>query len=189
MTRFWATDHLTPTLPEAPGHKAVALFEAIERGEIQALWVMATNPAVSLPDANRVRAALETCPLVIVSECMADTDLLPYADIVLPASSWSEKDGTVTNSERRISRQRGMLPPPGEARHDWWIVCEAARRLGFGEAFDYGHPGEIFAEHARLSGFENAPGSRATRRGRSTSRRWRGSTAPATTPWRRSSGR
>ncbi|RAH38434.1 nitrate reductase [Halomonas sp. SL1] len=158
VTRFWATEHLTPSLPEAPGHKAVALFEAIERGEIQALWVMATNPAVSLPDANRVRAALEKCPLVIVSECMADTDLLPYADIVLPASSWSEKDGTVTNSERRISRQRGMLPPPGEARHDWWIVCEAASRLGFGEAFDYSHPGEIFAEHARLSGFENAPG-------------------------------
>ncbi|MBB3141890.1 nitrate reductase [Halomonas organivorans] len=157
VTRFWTTETLVPSLPEAPGHKAVELFEAIERGEVQALWVMATNPAVSLPDANRVRAALEKCPLVIVSECMADTDLLPYADIVLPASSWSEKDGTVTNSERRISRQRGMLPPPGEARHDWWIVSAVARRLGYGEAFAYDHPAEIFAEHARLSGFENRP--------------------------------
>ncbi|PCF93826.1 nitrate reductase [Vreelandella nigrificans] len=155
VSRFWATDHLTPTLPDGPGYKAVELFEAIERGEVKALWVMATNPAVSLPDAARVRAALEKCPLVIVSECAAHTDLLPYADIVLPASGWSEKDGTVTNSERRISRQRGMLPPPGEARHDWWIICEVAKRLGFSEAFSYSHPWEIFDEHARLSGFEN----------------------------------
>ncbi|QOR38102.1 nitrate reductase [Billgrantia diversa] len=155
VTRFWATERRVPCLPDGPGHKAVALFEAIERGEVQALWIMATNPAVSLPRADRVRAALEKCPQVIVSECMADADLLAYADIVLPASSWSEKDGTVTNSERRISRQRGILPPPGEARHDWWIVCEVAKRLGFGEAFDYSHPSEIFDEHARLSGFEN----------------------------------
>ncbi|WP_431024068.1 molybdopterin-dependent oxidoreductase [Halomonas sp. H5] len=155
VTRFWATESLTPSLPEGPGHKAVELFEAIERGEVQALWIMATNPAVSLPRADRVRAALEKCPLVIVSECVADTDLLAYADIVLPASSWSEKNGTVTNSERRISRQRGLLPPPGEAKHDWWIITQVARRLGYGEAFDYAHPAEIFDEHARLSGFEN----------------------------------
>ncbi|MBD3896877.1 molybdopterin-dependent oxidoreductase [Halomonas sp. ML-15] len=163
VTRFWRTASLTPTLPEGPGHKAVELFSAIERGEVQALWVMATNPAVSLPDAARVRAALAKCPLVIVSECVTDTDLLAYADIVLPASSWSEKDGTVTNSERCISRQRGLLPPPGEARHDWWIMCEVAKRLGYGEAFAYEHPSEIFDEHARLSGFENAaeiPGAR-----------------------------
>ncbi|WP_417330346.1 molybdopterin-dependent oxidoreductase [Halomonas cupida] len=155
VTRFWSTPELTPTLPEAPGYKAVELFEAIERGEIRALWIMATNPLVSLPDANRVRAAIERCPLVIVSECMTDTALVEMADIVLPASGWSEKDGTVTNSERRISRQRGMLPPPGEARHDWWIISEVARRLGFGEAFDYSHPYQIFTEHAQLSGFEN----------------------------------
>ncbi|QJQ96173.1 MULTISPECIES: nitrate reductase [Halomonadaceae] len=156
VARFWSTESLAPSLPQGPGYKAVEIFEAIERGEIKALWVMATNPAVSLPDANRVRAALEKCPLVIVSECVADTDMLAYADIVLPASGWSEKDGTVTNSERRISRQRGMLPPPGEARHDWWIMSEVARRMGFGEAFGYTHPGEIFDEHARLSAFENA---------------------------------
>ena len=155
VTRFWATERLVPCLPEAPGLKAVALFEAIERGEVQAVWIMATNPGVSLPRADRVRAALEKCPLVIVSECMANADLLAYADIVLPASSWSEKDGTVTNSERCISRQRGILPPPGEAQHDWWALCQVARRLGFGEAFAYTHPCEIFDEHARLSGFEN----------------------------------
>ncbi|PMR72524.1 nitrate reductase [Billgrantia endophytica] len=159
VSRFWATETLEPDLPDGPGHKAVELFEAIERGEVQALWIMATNPVVSLPDANRVREALARCPLVIVSECMADTDLLPYADIVLPASGWSEKDGTVTNSERRISRQRGLLPPPGEARHDWWIITQVAREMGFGEAFAYEHPSEIFDEHARLSGFDNQSGS------------------------------
>ena len=156
VTRFWATGSLAPSLPEGPGYKAVELFEAIERGEIRAVWIMATNPGVSLPDANRMRRILAACPLVIVSDCMANADILQYADIVLPASSWSEKDGTVTNSERRISRQRGMLPPPGEARHDWWIISQVASRLGFGEAFDYTHPGDIFDEHARLSGFENA---------------------------------
>ncbi|WP_104205278.1 nitrate reductase [Billgrantia saliphila] len=164
VTRFWTTERRVPSLPDGPGHKAVDLFAAIERGEVQALWIMATNPAVSLPRADRVRAALAKCPLVIVSECMADADLLDYADIVLPASSWSEKDGTVTNSERRISRQRGILPPPGEARHDWWIMCEVAKRLGFGEAFDYAHPSEIFDEHARLSGFENDEGPGRSRR-------------------------
>ncbi|BBI75815.2 hypothetical protein HAALTHF_50510n [Vreelandella aquamarina] len=118
VSRFWTTQHLTPVLPDAPGYKAVELFDAIERGEISALWVMATNPAVSMPDGEKVRRALAKCPLVIVSECVANTDLLPFADIVLPASGWSEKDGTVTNSERRISRQRGMLPPlrRGQAR-------------------------------------------------------------------------
>ncbi|MDI5933677.1 nitrate reductase [Halomonas kalidii] len=163
VTRFWATESLIPSLPEGPGHKALELFEAIERGEVKAVWIMATNPAVSLPRADKVRAALEKCPLVIVSECVADTDLLPYADIVLPASGWSEKDGTVTNSERRISRQRGILPPPGEARHDWWIITQVARRLGFGEAFAYEHPGEIFDEHAQLSGFENQAGTDSAR--------------------------
>ncbi|MDV6319494.1 nitrate reductase [Chromohalobacter sp. HP20-39] len=151
VTEFWHAPHL----PDGPGLKAVELFEAIERDEIQALWIMATNPVVSLPDADRAKRALAKCPLVIVSECMADTDTLAYADIVLPASSWAEKDGTVTNSERRISRQRGMLPPPGEARHDWWIITQVARYLGYEEAFAYSHPRDIFVEHARLSGHAN----------------------------------
>ncbi|MBY5982668.1 nitrate reductase [Halomonas sp. DP5Y7-2] len=155
VARFWSTQTVTATLPEGPGYKAIELFEALERGEIQALWIIATNPLVSLPDSDRVRAAIARCPLVIVSECMEDTELVALADIVLPASGWSEKDGTVTNSERRISRQRGLLPPPGEARHDWWILCQVAARLGLGEAFAYTHPAEIFDEHARLSGLDN----------------------------------
>ncbi|MDH4573954.1 nitrate reductase [Salinicola acroporae] len=161
VTRFWQTASLVPTLPNEPGHKAVELFDAIERDEIRAIWIMATNPVVSMPDANRIKRILAACPLVIVSDCMANAEVLEVADIVLPASSWAEKDGTVTNSERRISRQRGLLPPPGEARHDWWIMSRVAAGLGFGEAFDYAHPADIFTEHARLSGFENSPDEQA----------------------------
>ncbi|MCE3026553.1 nitrate reductase [Salinicola sp. DM10] len=155
VTRFWRTPELTPRLPEGPGLKAVALFEAIERGEIQALWIMATNPVVSLPRADHIKRVLAACPLVIVSDCLANAEILEVADIVLPATGWSEKDGTVTNSERCISRQRGLLPPPGEARHDWWALSQVAARLGYADAFAYRHPAQIFAEHARLSGFEN----------------------------------
>jgi assimilatory nitrate reductase catalytic subunit len=151
VARFWHA----PNMARQEGLKAVDLFDAIERGEIKAVWIMATNPVVSLPDADRVRRALQQCELVIVSECMAATDTLALADIALPASTWGEKNGTVTNSERRISRQRGLIPPPGEARHDWWIICEVAKRLGHAAAFDYPTPAAIFREHAALSGFEN----------------------------------
>lgn len=151
VARFWQA----PNMARQEGYKAVDLFNAIERGEIKAVWIMATNPVVSLPEADRIRKALERCELVIVSECMAKTDTLELAHIALPATTWGEKDGTVTNSERRISRQRGVIPAPGEARHDWWIMSEVAKRLGFGPAFDYSVPADIFREHAALSGFEN----------------------------------
>ncbi|WP_193161557.1 nitrate reductase, partial [Microbulbifer hainanensis] len=149
--RFWQSDRVA----RQPGRKAVELFQAIERGDIKAVWIMATNPAVSMPDAERVARALRKCPLVVVSDCVADTDTARCADLLLPATTWSEKNGTVTNSERRISRQRGFLAAPGEARHDWQIVCDLAARLGYAEQFAYSHPVEIFREHAALSGFEN----------------------------------
>ncbi|MBV1786694.1 molybdopterin-dependent oxidoreductase [Marinobacterium sp. D7] len=151
VQRFWQA----PNMARSEGYKAVDLFDAIERGEIKAVWIMATNPVVSLPDADRVRRALEQCELVIVSECMAQTDTLELAHIALPATTWGEKSGTVTNSERRISRQRGVIPTPGEARNDWWIISEVAKRLGYADAFDYQTPAQIFREHAALSGFEN----------------------------------
>ncbi|EAR61869.1 nitrate reductase [Neptuniibacter caesariensis] len=149
--RFWDA----PNIAQANGLTAVNLFQAVEKGEIKAVWVMGTNPAVSLPNTNQVSRALEECPLVVVSDCMASTETIRYADICLPATGWSEKNGTVTNAERRISRQRGLLPPSGEAKHDWWIISEVAKRMGYAEAFDYQHPYQIFAEHAELSGFEN----------------------------------
>ncbi len=152
LRRFWNAPHMAT----APGLKAVELFEAVASGRIRALWIMATNPAVSLPEADRVRHALAHCPFVVVSDCVRRTDTTEHAHVLLPAAAWGEKDGSVTNSERRISRQRAFLPLPGEARPDWWIVSEVARRLGHGMAFDYRGPADIFREHARLSGFENA---------------------------------
>lgn len=152
VRRFWDA----PNLVTGPGHKAVDLFQAIETGEIRAVWIMATNPLVSLPDADRMRELLKRCDLVVVSEAMRSTDTSVTAHVLLPALAWGEKDGTVTNSERRISRQRPFLPAPGEARADWWAISQVACRLGFGGAFAYDGPDAIFREHAALSGFENA---------------------------------
>lgn len=154
VARFWGSGSVAP----APGLKAVDMFEAVERGDIRALWIMATNPAVSLPDADRFRAALARCELVIVSDCVRHTDTTAHAHILLPAAAWGEKSGTVTNSERCISRSRAFLAPPGEARPDWWIITQVARRLGFADRFPYRTPADVFREHARLSGFENDGG-------------------------------
>ncbi|MDD5035641.1 MAG: molybdopterin-dependent oxidoreductase [Methylococcaceae bacterium] len=151
LSEFWKAPHLA----RRPGLKAVELFQAVAEGRIKALWIMATNPVVSLPDVNAVRGALARCEFVAVSDCEDSTDLKPYAHLRLPALAWGEKEGTVTNSERRISRQRSFLPIPGEARADWWIITEVARRMGYGEAFGYGGVHEIFREHARLSAFAN----------------------------------
>ncbi|HAS0880286.1 molybdopterin-dependent oxidoreductase [Enterobacter roggenkampii] len=156
VARFWGTERLAQT----PGLMAVELFDAIARGEVKAVWIMGTNPAVSLPDSHAVCQALGRCPLVIVSEVMNDTDTSRFAHIRFPALAWGEKDGTVTNSERRISRQRAFLPAPGEAKPDWWIVAQVAKRLGHGDAFAWLHPHEIFCEHAALTAFEN-DGARA----------------------------
>ena len=108
-----------------------------------------------MPEADRVEQALRDCPFLVVSDVSRDTDTIRHAQVKLPAVSWGEKDGTVTNSERRISRQRAFLPAPGLARPDWWIIAEVAKRMGFAEAFAYRSPAEIFAEHAALSAFEN----------------------------------
>lgn len=152
VRRFWQA----PAIARRPGLKAVELFQAVADGKIKALWIMGTNPVVSLPDADAAREALRRCPLVIVSDAVADTDTVRLAHIKLPALTWGEKEGTVTNSERRISRQRTFLPPPGEAQPDWWAVTQVARRLGFDALFPYESPAAIFREHAALSGFENA---------------------------------
>jgi assimilatory nitrate reductase catalytic subunit len=150
--RFWGA----PRMARREGFKAVAMFEAVARGAIKALWIMGTNPAVSLPRADDARAALRKLELLVVSENVQSTDTTGAGvHVLLPAAAWGEKDGTVTNSERRISRQRAFAPPAGEARPDWWAVSEAAKRMGFGAAFDYSGPAAIFREHAALSAFEN----------------------------------
>jgi len=150
VRRFWRA----PRMATRPGLQAVDLFEAVSAGRIKALWILGTNPAVSVPRAEQVRTGLASCPFVVVSDCWV-TDTTAHADVVLPAAGWGEKDGTVTNSERRISRQRAFRAPPGAAQPDWWMLTEVARRMGWREAFPYRRPADIFREHASLSAFEN----------------------------------
>ena len=151
MARFWGV----PEVPEKPGRSAIELFEAVRRGEIKALWIACTNPAQSLPQQASVREALERAEFVVLQEAFRNTETADYADLLLPAAAWGEKEGTVTNSERRISHVRRAVPAPGEARPDWRIARDFALRLGrllgredAPRLFPYAHPEQIFREHA-----------------------------------------
>ena len=148
--RFWGSAQVA----NRPGLKAVELFDAIAAGTVKAVWIMATNPVISMPDADKVKHALQQCEFVVVSDCIANTDTIQFAHVKLPASGWSEKDGTVTNMERRISRQRPIFATCGESKPDWWIISQIAKRMGFA-GFTYQTSADIFREHAALSGFEN----------------------------------
>ncbi|RFS30916.1 nitrate reductase [Acinetobacter sp. SWAC5] len=152
VQEFWQS----PYIANKAGLKAVDLFQAVESGKIKAIWIMATNPVVSLPDADQVKRALEQCEFVVVSDICKDTDTTQYADVLLPALGWGEKDGTVTNSERRISRQSAFLDAPVEAKADWWAVAQVAKKMGF-SGFNFNNAHEIFIEHAKLSVYKNAP--------------------------------
>lgn len=156
LHRNWVQGYWkSPKIATKPGLKAIDLFEKIEQGKVKALWIMATNPVASMPNRNKIESALKKCEMVVVSDCVAENDTLNFAHVKLPATGWSEKDGTVTNSERRISRQRGLLEPAGEAKHDWQIICDIAKAMGYEEGFNYTHPQQIFCEHAGLSGLNN----------------------------------
>ncbi len=147
VAEFWKTDKLC----QGPGLKAVDMFRAVHDGRIKFIWVMATNPAVSMPDAGFVREALAKCPTVVVSEVIAETDTAKFAHILLPAHAWGEKDGTVTNSERRISRQRPLFAPPGETRADWKIMADVAAKLGWGDAFSFPGAADVWREYAAMT--------------------------------------
>ena len=148
---FWNS----PTIANKHGLKAVELFDAVADGKIKALWIMATNPVDSMPNADKVQEAIRNCPFVVVSDVTLDTDTVRHAHVALPAAAWGEKDGTVTNSERRISRQRAFLPLPDEVKPDWWHMAEVAKRMGFGEVFDWPDNAAIFREFAALSAYQN----------------------------------
>ena len=154
ISEFWQTDQLA----QGPGLKAVEMFDAIAEGKIKAVWIMATNPAASLPNRNKVRKALADCDFVVVSDCIAETDTTKLADVLLPAQGWAEKSGTVTNSERRMSRQRQLIPALGEAKPDWWIMSEVAKKMGFGEQFAYTSEADVFNEYAAMTALgQNEP--------------------------------
>jgi len=144
---FWQA----PRIPDKPGLKAVDMFRAVGDGRIKALWIIHTNPAVSMPDADAVRDAIAACDFTVVSDITAATDTARLADVILPASAWAEKEGTVTNSDRTISLQRAVLPAPEQARPDWDILAEVGRRMGHLAAFDYASQAKVFREYAALS--------------------------------------
>ena len=152
---FWNS----PAMPQMPGLKAVDMFRAVAAGKIKALWIICTNPAASMPDAERVAQAIAGCDFVVVSDIMAQTDTTRLADVLLPATGWGEKDGTVTNSERRISRQRALRPAPGLARDDWRIMADVATRMGWPDAFKWANAAAVFDEYAALSGVAAKLGS------------------------------
>lgn len=161
VAALWQMD----SVPERPGRTAVEMFQAAADGEIKALWIVCTNPAQSLPDQATVRRALQRAEFVIVQEAYATTATAAYADLLLPATTWGEKDGTVTNSERRISRVRPAITPPTDPhfphdgpRHDWAIARDIAQGLeqgglgptlpaGLASRFDYPTPEAVWNEH------------------------------------------
>lgn len=154
VAEFWQTDRLA----QGMGLKAIEMFEAVHRGDIKFIWVMATNPAVSMPNAGRMREALERCETVVVSDVLEDTDTGRFAHIKLPALGWGEKDGTVTNSERMVSHQRALFPAPGEARADWRIMVDVARAMGFESAFEFDTPASVFREYCAMTALAAARG-------------------------------
>ncbi|HYC54268.1 MAG TPA: molybdopterin-dependent oxidoreductase, partial [Candidatus Binatia bacterium] len=150
VQEFWRS----PTIATHAGFKAIDMFAGVADGRIKAIWIAATNPAASMPDAGAVEAALRACPFVVVSDISARTDTARHAHVLLPAAAWGEKEGTVTNSERRVSRQRPFLAAPADAKPDWWMFAAVARRMGF-EGFDYTSPDQILREHASLTATAN----------------------------------
>ena len=150
VARFWGV----PDVPAKPGLTAVELFDAVRDGRVKAVWIACTNPAHSMPDQARIVEALQAAEFVVVQDASRSTESAAFADLLLPATTWGEKDGTVTNSERRITHVQPALPAPGEARADWLIVRDFARLLGprLGKdattLFPYVSAAEVFAEHA-----------------------------------------
>ncbi|WP_116126519.1 nitrate reductase [Lewinella sp. IMCC34183] len=146
IARFWGVEQL----PAAPGLTATQMFDALESGKLKAIWIICTNPSVSLPNALRADGALRKARFVVVQDISNRSDTAAYADLLLPAAGWLEKTGTMTNSDRRISLLQPLVPPPGEARPDADILIDFARRMGFA-GFDYRDVGEVYDEYARMT--------------------------------------
>lgn len=147
---YWNSKPISPL----PGFTATEIFEALEQGKLKAIWIIGTNPLVSLPDVRRAEAALSKAKFVVVQEVSNKPETLAYADVVLPAAAWMEKEGTMTNAERRISHLNQLVDAPGEALPDAEILCRFAKKMGY-PGFHYASPGEIFQEHAALTAGTN----------------------------------
>ncbi|MGI4835395.1 MAG: molybdopterin-dependent oxidoreductase [Janthinobacterium lividum] len=146
VQQFWGSGPLAAT----PGYTATEMFEALEAGRLKAIWIICTNPLTSLPNVRQAEAALAKAKYVVVQEVSNQPETLAYADVVLPAAAWAEKEGTMTNSERRISHLAKVANAPGEALPDAEIICRFAQAMGFA-GFDYPSPEAIYLEHIRLT--------------------------------------
>jgi len=146
VQQFWGSGPLAAT----PGYTATEMFEALEDGRLKAIWILCTNPLTSLPNVRQAEAALAKAKFVVVQEVSTKPETLAYADVILPAAAWAEKEGTMTNSERRISHLAKVVDAPGEALPDAEIICRFARAMGF-RGFDFPTPATIYEEHTRLT--------------------------------------
>src|SRR5207244_11538729 len=134
-----------------PGLSALDMFDAVARGEVRAVWIMCTNPAVSMPDLDLVEKALRQADLVVVQDAYHPTDTTRFADVLLPAAQWPEKDGVMTNSERRLTYLSKLVEPPGEALPDAVILTPFAQEVGCKEGFPYTRASDIAGEVAALT--------------------------------------
>ncbi len=150
---YWGVE----TISEKPGLTATELFDALEAGSVKAVWIACTNPIISMPDAKRAEKALKKAELVMVSDAYHPTDTTQFAHILFPAAGWAEKEGTITNSERRITHLQQALPAAGVSRPDWKIVADFALKLAeklgqdWSAAFSYGNTESVFNEHRGLT--------------------------------------
>ncbi|MGQ0793840.1 MAG: molybdopterin-dependent oxidoreductase [Deltaproteobacteria bacterium] len=147
VSAFWGGGDMR----EKRGQTAVELFDGVDRGVVKAIWIICTNPVVSLPNGSKVERALSKAELVVVQDLFRPTDTGMFADVLLPAAGFSEKEGTMTNSERRISYVGKAVEPPGEATPDWQIFTRFARKMGYSEFFPYESPEEVFEEYKKLT--------------------------------------
>ncbi len=140
-----------PSIQASPGLTATEMIDALDSGKLKAVWIICTNPAVSLPNAHRTERALKKARFVVVQDISDRSDTVSYADAVLPAAGWLEKQGTMTNSERRVTYLPKVVEPPGEALPDSDILCRFAAKMGWGDSFSYESEEDIFNEHVELT--------------------------------------
>ena len=146
VQQLWNSNPISPK----PGYTATEMFEALDDGRLKAIWIMGTNPLVSLPDVRKAERALAKAKFVVVQEISRKPETLRYADVVFPAAAWAEKEGTMTNAERRIAYLSKVVDPPGEAKADAEILCQFAQKMGY-DGFEYANMADIYAEHCRLT--------------------------------------
>lgn len=152
VERFWGV--APGTIAGKPGLTATEMFEALNDGRLKAIWILCTNPLISLPDVRMAEEGLKKAKFVVVQDISHRPETIRYADVVLPAASWTEKEGSMTNAERRISYLNKIIDAPGEALPDAEIICRFAKKMGF-KGFDYNNFSEIFAEHVALTAGTN----------------------------------